>query len=190
MTSSSRHHRLPDMPQVNAPRRQAVVTSVLVLLMVLAATLAKPFMDIPGIIDGSAHAQRSLDLEMFNGFENPKVAYGPWLNTLGNVALFMPLGAALIALGQRMPRFRFGMGGTLLFALLLSLSIETAQYIFALGFTDLDDLVLNTLGALIGALWMSKLHTEQQRRVLRMLRWIAVVALVISAGGILWGAIA
>ncbi len=48
----------------------------------------------------SAHAVRSLDLQMFNGFDNPTIWYGPWTNTMGNVLLFMPLGASLVALGR------------------------------------------------------------------------------------------
>ncbi|MDE6917759.1 MAG: VanZ family protein, partial [Lachnospiraceae bacterium] len=35
--------------------------------------------------------------------------------------------------------------------LLFSLCIETMQYVFGTGYSELDDLILNTIGAWIGA---------------------------------------
>lgn len=42
--------------------------------------------------------------------------------------------------------------GTVLVGFLTSLAIEIAQYVFALGYSDIDDLLMNTLGAFLGAL--------------------------------------
>ena len=73
-------------------------------------------------------------------------------NTLGNVALFMPLGILLPLVDTR---FR-SLKRVLLLALCLSLTIETLQ--FALRFVgnpravDIDDVLLNTLGACLGFL--------------------------------------
>jgi glycopeptide antibiotics resistance protein len=73
-------------------------------------------------------------------------------NTLGNVALFMPLGILLPLVDTR---FR-SLKRVLLLALFLSLMIETLQ--FALRFVgnpravDIDDVLLNTLGACLGFL--------------------------------------
>lgn len=38
----------------------------------------------------------------------------------------------------------------LAFGTALSLAMEVGQYIFALGLTDIDDLIMNTLGAAVG----------------------------------------
>ncbi len=71
-------------------------------------------------------------------------------NTVGNVVLFLPLGILLPMLSERSRRFR----RMLLTAAFLSLSIETIQ--FFLRFVgndravDIDDVLLNTLGALLG----------------------------------------
>lgn len=68
------------------------------------------------------------------------------INLLGNVAIFMPLGflAALLFPTTR----RFGrMAGV---GLLTSLSIELAQFFLAVRVSDVDDLLLNVLGTLLG----------------------------------------
>lgn len=41
---------------------------------------------------------------------------------------------------------------TVLVGAATSLAIEIAQYVFALGYSDVDDLLMNTLGAFLGAL--------------------------------------
>ena len=73
-------------------------------------------------------------------------------NTLGNIALFLPLGILLPFVSNRFRRFKH----LLLFALCLSVGIEATQ--FALRFVgntrsaDIDDVILNTLGACLGFL--------------------------------------
>jgi glycopeptide antibiotics resistance protein len=71
-------------------------------------------------------------------------------NTLGNLVLFVPLGILLPMVSRR---FRM-LKRVLLFALILSVSIEAIQ--FFLRFVgnprsvDIDDVILNTLGACLG----------------------------------------
>lgn len=71
-----------------------------------------------------------------------------WYNLYGNILWFIPFGwfksgltvkknAAMIIVGQ---------------GALLSLGIETAQFILGTGMADIDDLIFNTLGALIGVI--------------------------------------
>lgn len=70
-----------------------------------------------------------------------------WLkNVLGNFALFVPLGVLIPALSRR-PSF----WEALLAGVVLSLCFEALQYAFSWGTTDIDDLILNTLGTLTGA---------------------------------------
>lgn len=169
--------------------RNAGVACVVVLMAIAVATVGKPFIDIPGVIDASAHARRSLDLQMFNGFNNPHPWWGPWTNTFGNIALFMPLGACLVVLGQNSRRVRFGRGGTILLAMALSLGIEITQYVFSLGFSDVDDLVFNTLGASLGAFLVSQSSFKAQLRAVRFLAWTAAAGLGALAAAILAGVI-
>lgn len=67
------------------------------------------------------------------------------LNVFGNVAMFMPTGWLVAVLSSRRPI----LAGTLC-ALLLSTSVEVWQIVSG-SFGDVDDVVLNGLGGLLGA---------------------------------------
>lgn len=188
-TRISRQVGAPGVPARPTLWRNAGVACVVVLMAIAVATVGKPFIDIPGVIDASAHARRSLDLQMFNGFNNPHPWWGPWTNTFGNIALFMPLGACLLVLGQNSRRIRFGRGGTILLAMALSLGIEITQYVFSLGFSDVDDLVFNTLGASLGAFLLSRSSFKAQLRAVRFIGWTAAAGLGALAAVILAGVI-
>lgn len=66
------------------------------------------------------------------------------VNLFGNIALFVPFGLFLgLFVGCRLPAVLF-------YALFVSLALETAQLISAMGSFDVDDLILNALGAGVG----------------------------------------
>ena len=100
----------------------------------------------------------SFDHLMENGNINPELftAYIPFLRGgfiglfiylfVGNIVWFMPLGGYLV---WRFPRCGVWLATAAGF--LLSLAIETSQYVFGVGVTELDDLVLNTAGTFLGA---------------------------------------
>jgi glycopeptide antibiotics resistance protein len=81
---------------------------------------------------------------------HPRLALFCLRNTLGNVVLFLPLGILLPLL---FPGFR-SLGRVALLAAFLSLSIETIQFFSAFignfRAVDIDDVLLNTLGACVG----------------------------------------
>ena len=63
----------------------------------------------------------------------------------GNLIWFVPVGI--------LTKLRDGhLWQAVLMGFLLSLSIETAQFVLGSGLSELDDLILNTLGALLGYL--------------------------------------
>ena len=66
-------------------------------------------------------------------------------NTVLNVALFIPLGVLLPFLWKRYNILK----STVLFGFILSLSIELLQ-IFTYRATDINDIIANTLGAVLG----------------------------------------
>jgi glycopeptide antibiotics resistance protein len=67
-------------------------------------------------------------------------------NILGNVIGFIPLGILLPLLSVRLKR----MDKTIVTVFLISLTFETIQLLFNLGVFDVDDLILNTFGGVIG----------------------------------------
>lgn len=69
-----------------------------------------------------------------------------WLNPLLNIAMFVPLGVLLPLAAKPFRRWYWMLAagaGT-------SLLIEVLQYIFGRGQADIDDLLCNTLGAMLG----------------------------------------
>lgn len=62
---------------------------------------------------------------------------------LGNLVWFVPFGILLPILTKRRAR-------TIFYCFLLSLLIETLQYVFGTGVSEVEDLILNTLGGAIG----------------------------------------
>lgn len=73
------------------------------------------------------------------------------LENIGNVVLFIPLGVALQSIGVKDVKKA---------GLLASLLIEILQFTFALGTFECDDLIHNTLGAVIGAWCVGKIGGE------------------------------
>ncbi|MFB5763498.1 VanZ family protein [Paenibacillus medicaginis] len=69
------------------------------------------------------------------------------LNLFGNVAIFIPLGILLGLMFKKegMPGIKI-----CICAFFLSLGLETAQLLFRIGQFDVDDILLNTAGGLLG----------------------------------------
>lgn len=77
------------------------------------------------------------------------------INLAGNVVMFVPLGALLPGIWKRMR----GVLSTFLSAALLILLVEAVQYVTGLGSCDIDDLILNLAGVVLGyGMW--KLSTR------------------------------
>jgi len=92
-------------------------------------------------------------------------------NTLGNIALFLPLGILLPLVSKR---YR-SLGRVALIALCLSLTIEMIQFLSQFignpRSVDIDDVLLNTIGACLGLLiyWLNSTKsstTSDKDRVL------------------------
>ena len=91
-----------------------------------------------------------------------KGEWRPLLENIGNIALFIPLGVALKWSGVNDEK-KAGFFASLL--------IEVLQFTFALGTFECDDLIHNTLGAVIGAWCVGKIGGEirlgsQMRKVI------------------------
>lgn len=90
---------------------------------------------------------------------------------LANVALFVPFG---VYLGLLAPRWGWGRIGAL--AGVVSVGFETAQYVLAVGSSDVTDVILNTAGAVAGVVLLAA-----ARRALGS-RTASVLAAVCAAG--------
>lgn len=72
--------------------------------------------------------------------------YNFYSDLIGNILLFIPLSFLLMYL------FRIKTSIVIIIALLTSLTIEMTQYFFGVGVADIDDVILNSIGAIIGSL--------------------------------------
>ena len=83
---------------------------------------------------------------------------------LMNVFLFFPLGLTLSnALPRKWHRWvRIAL--TMLVGYIFSSGIEYAQYRYALGMAEVDDVICNTLGAFIGSISLLIAHTIEKSR--------------------------
>ena len=83
--------------------------------------------------------------ELFKSYKEFLASYMVRQNILNNIWLFIPLGAALYGPKHSLNhRFRW------IWAVALSIVIETVQYFTGIGVCELDDVFSNGLGALIG----------------------------------------
>lgn len=67
-------------------------------------------------------------------------------NLVGNIAAFIPMGFLLPIVFNRMNRLR----KVIYLSFLAALMIEFMQYILRVGASDIDDVILNVLGAIVG----------------------------------------
>lgn len=90
-----------------------------------------------------------LPLKEIKRFWNYRQTLGLWsvgLNLVGNVVAFIPFGMFLPRLFVKCRKFLL----TMLFCFEFSLCVETIQLIGKVGSFDVDDILLNTLGGVLG----------------------------------------
>lgn len=80
-----------------------------------------------------------------------EIEMGYWNNIIQNILLFIPLG------------FLIGGKRGIVAGVLLSIGIESIQFIFRLGYCELDDVLNNTIGAAIGSLLFKKFGKRIER---------------------------
>ncbi|MFF3023876.1 VanZ family protein [Gottfriedia sp. NPDC057948] len=78
-------------------------------------------------------------IKMFNEFSSIKQFI---VNIFGNIILFVPFGFSLTSVKRSKK--------VILIGLFLSVSIEVVQFLMTLRTSDIDDVILNTLGTYIG----------------------------------------
>jgi glycopeptide antibiotics resistance protein len=102
------------------------------------------------------------------------------LEVLANVLLFIPFG---VFVGLLLPRW--GAGRRIALMAGMSVLFETAQYILAIGNSDITDVMMNTAGGIIGlvilAFVRARLGDRTERAMTRVLLVVMVVAVLAIA---------
>ena len=80
-------------------------------------------------------------------YRNQLGTFAVFSNLFGNILIFMPYGYFLTMAGKRKSFFR-----TLFYSMGLSLGVEVMQLLTKVGSFDVDDILLNTVGGVLGFL--------------------------------------
>lgn len=110
---------------------------VVYVLFLLWLVLFKTSLDFLSVVLN--YQSRSLNLIPFAGYTNGK------REVIDNLIAFIPLGL-LLGINFKHTSFR----RKLSFVLFFSTMLETVQFVLAIGTTDITDVIMNTLGGLIG----------------------------------------
>lgn len=137
------------------PPRWLVLIALLAYSAVMVSlTMLKAFFVIGLLWEKDAHRNRSLELTPFDEYTTTGTWFAPLFGYGGNLAFFIPFGVLLYVLlrtARRAGRRKNAVLKVTAVGALFSLLIEICQYLFSLGYSDIDDLIFNTLGAFVGA---------------------------------------
>ena len=161
-----------------AVRRWIVILFIIYLFYLIWAVLFKfsfSYTEIP-------YKRRYININLF--FNPAGSFYTPVFirEKVMNLLIFIPFGAYLYMLGSR--RFL----PSLAIILLASLLLETIQYAFALGTSDIADVATNTCGGMIGYLLIRlsiKISRKKEGMLLHFVVLAGIMTLVVIAGTLL-----
>ncbi len=122
----------------------------MILFILYLSILA--FLTLAGRLYGGRAIYRSINiipfatiLQYLTSFVNPNIVI---MNIWGNIEAFMPMGLLLPVNFGRMRKFK----KVLFVVLIVTFSIEVLQYITGSGASDIDDVILNVFGGILGYL--------------------------------------
>lgn len=102
-----------------------------------------------------------------------------YVNVLGNIVLFIPLGIYLILFNHNKRIFI-----NTLWSILISVAVEILQYSFKVGATDIDDIILNGLGGFLGIVFykiLCKIFKDKVKYAIGLISIIAgIIFLILS----------
>ena len=132
-------------------KREAQLLMVYICIIVIARIVYFPWHHVSGHIDTLKFDSSKIRPPWFNlvPFVHLFEVYDGWkMNVLGNIAMFIPVGIVWPVCFKKLDT----VGKTVLAGAGYSLLIELTQLLLFERNTDIDDLILNTAGVLIGAL--------------------------------------
>lgn len=132
-------------------KREALQLLFLVNLAVISRMVFHPMATVDGavqplIFEAATAFPFRLNLIPFVNLLDYESKRDLLLNIIGNCAMFIPTGILTPVLYRQLDSFK----KTVLTGFLISLSIEIIQLPFAVRASDIDDLILNTLGVMAG----------------------------------------
>ncbi len=150
-------------------RRYRVPFAVVFVIYLIVLVYLMFFLDIRtgAMASGGAAQYNLVPFREIRRFFYYRKVIGFWIsmaNLAGNILIFMPMGFFVTALFYRMR----GVFKITLFAFCISICIELIQFFTKLGCFDVDDIILNTIGGLIGGVICLMGVWARRRRVRRI----------------------
>jgi len=125
------------------------------------------FADMFGRTTGATNYRYNLtpfkEIRRFLVYSGQLGASSVFTNLIGNVVAFIPFGIFLPILSNHRLKFH----QVTVFTFALTLSIELTQLISRVGIFDVDDMILNTLGGIIGYLMFFVWKSEKERKKIK-----------------------
>ncbi len=146
-------------------KRNRLVAGILFVIYIIVLFYFLFFAETMGRTDAGRTYQYNLipfqEISRFIKYRKKLGMYAFLLNILGNVVAFLPFGAFLPVFLEKSRNF----WRTTLYSFELSLLAELWQLVFRVGCFDVDDLMLNTLGGMLGyALYAFVIWMERKKR--------------------------
>lgn len=138
--------------------RRAMIGVIIVWLMAVVYLMFSGVSTLRSGEDYGQYLLRSIELVPFESTQNyldmlrldrinPDIVAR---NIVGNIAMFVPLGFLLPCIADRFAKLKFTLSG----AVLLAFVLEALQLLTLRGSFDIDDIILRSVGAMLGfAVW-------------------------------------
>lgn len=125
-------------------------------------------------------SERSVNLIPFASIADYAFSHSPgagqaaFANVVGNILVFIPLGVYASWLRHRAPAWL-----AMLAVASVSVAVETIQGVFAVGASDIDDVILNFVGGLIGmlAFWLLSATLRERSRLRTALALLSLLSM-------------
>ena len=134
---------------MNLNKKQKIWIGILFVLYLAVLIYVLFFSPRFGRTQGNDHGVNLVPLQEIRRFyKGPESLMNGlfWWNIVGNILAFVPMGLFVALLAPKRPKWLF----TLAVVYLSCAVAEVLQYVFNVGSFDIDDVILNTVGGLIG----------------------------------------
>lgn len=149
---------------------RALIGGMFAVYLALLAWAVLWKLGVPSLHEGGTRALKLVPFVAGDGFG----ANRP-LEMAANVALFVPFGVYLGLLARSWRWWRIGV-----VAAVLSVAFEMAQYVLAVGSSDVTDVILNTTGAVVGAALLAAARRSLRERTGSVLAGVCALGTVFA----------
>jgi glycopeptide antibiotics resistance protein len=144
-----------------------LLVNILVLKLLPVVTIGPMMFNFGGTQEGPANLIPFKTIIPYLSGKNGYLI--PMINIVGNIIALVPAGFLIPFVYNKMNWRK-----TTLLAILLGLSIETTQLILHIGIFDIDDVILNCFGVIIG-FWKFNLYQGFSKNIQRIINAIALL---------------